>query len=380
MMLSCENLFTHSDNLPEPFCIDLSDAAVPVGTGQTYNIPFPTGYLYLIRGVDIEVSANQKIESAVVTTADGSTLPIIPAKSQRGASARLSDYTLPRRRSIPLTLMYSAAGGGNVNYIDDLEFPFPATITRAYWHAGTGTGAVAFTVDVTVGAAAAVTILNNAGANVTEMEAEALNIHVPADTDITVEFTDAGVATADQTLILWFEINETQISFNNNEYIPLVFHRDLNCGALTNVFNPLESPENLVIRAAYAQLGTAMGGGATMDFFVNGYDLAMTITDPAVNSENEGLAIPIQNNADLLVEATESAGAVNTGLTLILICQRMQPIRDDPHPVDVQDIHGDVWVHGGTNLTVTYDQGTTLQSIRTVVYGSRLLQRNTSLA
>lgn len=380
MMMTCKNLITNAMNLPEPFMIELADAAVPIGTGQSYNITFPTGYLYLVRGIDIEVAANQKLESAVITLPDATTVPIVPEKTQRGASARLSAYTTPRRRSIPLTLMYSAAGGGNVNYIDDLEFPVDVTITRAYWHAGTGTGAVNFTVDVTVGAAAAVEILNNAGANVTEMEVENLNINVPANTDVLIEFTDAGVATADQTLIIWYEINEELLDYNSNEYIPLVFFRFLNCAALTNVFNPLESPENLVIRRAYAQLETAMGGGATMDFFVNGYDLGMTITDPAVLSENEDLAIPVPLNEDILVEATESAGAANTGITLVLWCERMTPIDDDPNPVDLRDKYGDIWVHGGTTLTVTYDQGTTLQSIRTRIFGSRFLQRNTSTA
>jgi len=132
----------------------------------------------------------------------------------------------------------------------------------------------------------------------------------------------------------------------------------------------------LVIRRAYAHLGVAMGGAATMDFFVNGYPLAMQIIDPAVVSENEGLAIPVPLNEDILVEATESAGAVATNLTLVLWCQRMTPIEDDPKPVDFQDVHGDLYVHAGSNITVTYDQGTTLQTIRTIVYGSRLRLRS----
>jgi len=54
----------------------------------------------------------------------------------------------------------------------------------------------------------------------------------------------------------------------------------------------------------------------------------------------------------------------------------MTPIEDDPKPVDFQDVHGDLYVHAGSNITVTYDQGTTLQTIRTIVYGSRLRLRS----
>lgn len=355
--------------------IDLADAAAAVGTGQTYNIPFPTGYIYLLKGMDVNVAGNQIFEGAFLNTAVAAN-QFLPTKTQTGAGVRLSKNRTIRYPSTPLVLFFSAAGGGaGVNMIDDFEFPMNVTITKAYWHAGTGTGAVAFTVDITVGAGAAVTILNNAGANVVQMEAENLNINVPADTDVLVEFNDAGVATADQTLVLWYEINEEQVDLNENEYIPLTFHRGVNAGALDNMMDDFEVTEDLVIRRAYVQSGAAAGGGQTIDFFVNGYDLGCQLAGAAqVIAENENLNVPLPANVDILVEVTDSAGA-GLDYTVVLWCQRTTPLDNSSSPPDLKDVFGDVWIQPGDDIVIQYNQGTTLQQIRTVCYGSRFQLR-----
>lgn len=372
MINTNRNRYNRNFNFPQPFMIDLPDAAVLVGTGQTYNIPLPSGFMYNLRGMDVVIAGNQLFEGAFLGTAVAAN-QFIPAKTQRGAGVRLSKNKTVRYREFPLSIHFAAAGGGaGVNMMDDLEFPVGVTLTRAYWNAGTGTGAVAFTVDVTVGAAAAVEILNNAGANVVIMENEAINLNIPADTDVLIEFNDAGVATADQTLVLWFAINDEQLDYNENEFVPLTLHRGATIGAATvNIMDDLEFPENMIIRRAYAQVGIAPGGGFTVDWQINGIDLGCQIAAVAVIAENEALNLALPANVDNLVQIVDSGGA-STDFTITLWLQRADPIDTDPDPPDLNDVYGDVWVPGNTNIVIQYDQGTTLQQIRTVIYGSRM--------
>ena len=371
-----KNLLNRVVNLPEPFMIDLNDSAVAVGAGQTYNIPFPVGFAYLLKGMDVNVAGNQIFEGAFLNTAVAAN-QFIPTKTQTGAGVRLSKNRIIRYPQTPLVFFAGDALGapGAGNFIDDFEFPMNVTITRAYWHAGTTMGAVAFTVDVTVGAGAAVTILNNAAAGVVVMEAENLNINVPADTDVLIDFNDAAGNCADQTLVLWYEINEEQVDLNENEYIPLTFHHGPNAGALTNIMNPVEVPEDLVIRRAYCQVGVAPGGAQTVDFFVNGYDLGCQIAGAAaVIAENEALNVALPANVDILVEVTDTAAA-SVDYTVVLWCQRTTPLDDDSAPPDIRDVYGDVWIQPGANIVIQYNQGTTLQTIRTICYGSRFQLR-----
>ena len=372
-----ENLLNRVMGLPEPFMIDVSDSAVAVGTGRTYNVPFPTGFLYLLKGMDVNIAGNQIFEGAFLDTAVVAN-QFLPTKTQTGAGVRLSKNRIIRYPQTPLVLFFSAAGGAPVvgaNIMDDFEFPMNVTITRAYWHAGTTMGAVAFTVDITVGAAAAVTILNNAAAGVVVMEAENLNINVPADTDVLIEYSDAAGNCADQTLVLWYEINEEQVDLNENEYIPLTFHHGPNAGALTNIMNPVEVPEDMVIRRAYCQVAVAPGGGQTVDFFVNGYDLGCQIAGAAaVIAENENLNVALPANVDILVEVTDTAAA-SVDYTVVLWCQRTTPLDDSSSPPDIRDVFGDIWVQPGDNIVIQYNQGTTLQTSRTICYGSRFRLR-----
>ena len=76
-------------NLPEPFMIDVNDAAAAAAAGNTFNIPFPAGYLYLLKGMDITVAGSQIFTGAFLDTAVVGN-QFIPTKTQTGAGVRLS--------------------------------------------------------------------------------------------------------------------------------------------------------------------------------------------------------------------------------------------------------------------------------------------------
>ena len=355
--------------LPETLTGTTNPAALGA---STLTIPVPGGFLYRIKGIEIIAAANQTILDTEIR--DTATVPntlgtLRTTRTQLGSSVRWYKDRVIRGRQFPVVFYFSAGGGGaGINMMDDFEFPVGVTIRRAYWHSVNGTGAVAFTVDVTVGAAAAVAILNNLGANVLVMENENLNINVPANTDVLVEFNDAGIATTEQTLVLWCEINEEQIDFNSNEYVPITLHRGITASGLTvNIMDDLETTENLVIRRAYAQVGVAPAAAFTVDFLVNGYNLGCQILGAAVIAENENLAVPLAADVDNIIQIIDSGGA-STDYTLVLWCQRTDPISGNENPYDVQDRYGNVWCIGGDNIVINFTQAVAAQAIVARVY------------
>jgi hypothetical protein len=345
---------------PLPETLTGTQATAATGA-KNLDISTTAGYLYKIKGLEIIAGANQTIGD--VTLLDGASVvkgTINTSRTVAGASVRWTKDRQVRGRQFSMNFHRSAAGIGVPEIImDDLEFPMAVTLKRAYFTSGTATGAVLFTVDI-INSGVTTQILTNASVGLDDMENEALNLTIPANTDTTIQLNDAGVATDDVNLILWFEINEEEIDFPAEEYIPITLHRGQAVGVATiNMMDDLEVTENLVVRRCYANCGTGPGAN-NLDVILNG--VTMFTINGAVIGENEALNLPLIADVDNTVQLTD-AGGLADDITVTLWCQRTTPVAQENVPNDVEDRYGDVFIPGGHTVRIAYTEGVASETI-----------------
>lgn len=82
----------------------------------------------------------------------------------------------------------------------------------------------------------------------------------------------------------------------------------------------LELPVPVIVKRAYAMLGTAPGAGKTLALKLNDTALA-SIADANVVGEAENLAIAIAANTDFVVKANETADGAGANCDIMLIAQ-----------------------------------------------------------
>lgn len=349
---------SHSGNIPLPKGREMNRLPVPDiltatqntagAAAKTVSVTAPEGFMYKIKGAVLSAAANQTIGNMTIRDAGGNLLSTIPAiNTQPGATIRMTKARSIRGRFLPVTFkrtLNTAAGA----LFDNFELPMGVTLRRAYATVETTPGGgktITFTVN-------AVPILVLAGA-ITAAEVENLAILVPANTDMDIALTDDSGAANGYQLTLVFEINDTLVDFEANEYFPLSFHRTLNAtpGPVA-MFDNYELPEGFVIRRAYATMETAPGVGKAATFFANGV-LVCTVTAAATNGEDENVNVSIPPDVDLDITVADTAAAGN-GYALLLICQRTTPLSNQEIPADFEDIFGEVYIVGGDVVTFAY--------------------------
>ena len=348
----------------------LTGTANPAATGaQTLDISTTSGYMYKLKGIEITVAGSQTLgNTQIIEGASTVKGTLNTNRTNVGASLRWTKERSIRGRQFCMTFHRAANAGALDNLHDDLEFPMGVTLKRVYCNLETAPGGgQTATFFLTVGAGAAQQLLQIG--NVVVGENENLNISIPANTDTLWEITDSAAAGNGYTLTAWFEINEEQIDFAPQEYIPLVFHRSAAVGVGTvNIMDDLETTENLVVRRCYVNCGTGPGAN-NLDIILNG--TTMLTINGAVIGENEALNLPLPQDVDNLVQLTD-AGGLAADVTVILWCQRTDPINRDEVPADIEDIYGDVFVLGGETIRINFTQGVASQSISARVFCQKI--------
>jgi hypothetical protein len=368
-----------------PDTITQAQATAGIGA-KTLDILLPRGFIYQLKGLTITPAAGQTVGTTQIV--DFLTVAGVPAATVKGTMAttkaiagvpvRWSKDRASIGRDLSVTFFRQTnitPGPGDI--ASNVEFPVGITIRRAYATLTVAPGAgKTVTFDVLIGGVATVLVGPIANPAVVG-ENEALNLNVPADTDMDFRVAGTDAVANGYSLTIVFRINEDLVDYPQNEYFVITAFRQTNTGAgvTVDMASNFEMPGNFVIRRAYVTQTVAAGGAFTVTYLANGVQLVQ-LGAAAVDGENEALNIPIVGDVDLDLQVVDSGGVASNGYHLVLVCQRTDPTNQNDEPSDIDDRYGEVFAMGNQTIRVNYTETVAMQNITATLNVRKLeLQR-----